>query len=413
MEKIREIQRKRLTNISLSLRKRYYHESIEENCYYDSPHGIGGNMSESIGSWPEFIFRGTFCRRTFKGYCSPCFYSQFSIEKKEKGENYINMIRHQFEYVIDDFDNLVVKRQYGTCKRRYITFVLTPTGSYFDDEEFPQSLRIEMLEKLFQKSKQYEQGFQLIIECHCKDWNKLDFNSTYTKKEIQLLRKLNTKVLFGFESADEYVRNILYNKNLEMDEFIKAYTEVTNEGLGVGIFIFAGLFSMNDALTIQDVCNSICFALDRGISPVIMFQNVQQYTITDLLFQKKEINLIEPFTVMEIILCLISEIEKRDEEQSEWLIADPKGGPPIPEFNIFDCAQITSQENANRIYSMVHELRMSRDFQKFKIEAQKLKLTENYADYMKMLADCFGKEKLIENTDRLLDRAEHIINEMR
>lgn len=416
MDKSWEDQRKRITDMSLKLRKKYYKSLRDENCYYATPHGIAGNMSESIGSWPEFIFRGTFCKRTFKGYCSPCFYSQFPIGKKQVGQKYIEMIRKQFDYVIHNFDELVIKRQYGIHKNRqesFITFVLTPTGSYFDDKEFPQFLRIEMLNKLVQKAKQYEMNFQLLIECHCKDWNRLDFSLDATKDEMQLLNKLNTKVLFGFESSNDYVRNILYNKNLEMDEFEKAYKEVKSLGLEVGIFIFAGLFSMNDFLTIEDVSRSIRFALDRKIMPVIMFQNVQQYTITDVLFREHEIKLIEPFTVLEIVLCLINEVEERGYGQSEWLIADPKGGPPVPEFNIFDCAQITSKENADRIYDMVHNLRLSRNFEKFKLEAQKLKLTTNYREYQDMLKGCFKEEKLSINTDRLLDCIENIIGEMR
>ena len=414
MEKVWEVQQKRITNISLSLRKKYYSELLDDSCYFDSPHGIDGNMSESIGAWPEFIFRGTFCRRTFKGYCSPCFYSQFPLERKETGDNYIKMVRKQFDYVIDNFEELVVKRQFGSLQQKEldapITFVMTPTGSYFDDAEFPQELRIEMLYKLATLSKNYKMGFHLLIECHCKDWNKLDFNSEYTKYEIDLLKKLNTRVLFGFESANEYIRNVLYNKNLEMQEFTSAYKEVMNNGLETGIFIFAGLFSMNDALTYKDVCNSICFALDRNIAPVIMFQNVQQYTITDVLFQAKQINLIEPFTVMEIVLLLITEIEKRGMESMEWLIADPKGGPPVPEFNIFDCAKITSQENAEKIYDMICELRLTRNRHVFILEAQDLRETRNYREYQQMLQKCFKYDHLPENTDRLLLSAENIIN---
>lgn len=416
MDKMWESQQKRIADISIKLRKKYYQESTAESCYFTSPHGVAGNMSESIGSWPEFIFRGTFCKRTFKGYCSPCFYSQFPIEKKEMGEKYNEMIRCQVDYVINNFDKLVIQRQYGThkeCQNSLISFVLTPTGSYFDNEEFPQFLRIEMLNKLVQKAQQYHVDLRLFIECHCKDWNKLDFSQNATKREIQLLRKLNAMVLFGFESANDYVRNVLYNKNLEMDEFEKAYKEVKKTGLEVGVFIFAGLFSMNDLLTIEDVNKSICFALDREIMPVIMFQNVQQYTITDVLFRAHKIKLIEPFSVLEIILSLIHEIEIRGIRKNEWLIADPKGGPPVPEFNIFDCAQITSKENADQIYEMVHNLRLSRNFEEFKLEAQKLKITKNYSEFQNMLMGCFGEEKLLENTDELLDCIENIISEMR
>lgn len=170
-----EEQKKRISKASQKLRRDYYQTHGDGDCYFESPHGTGGNLSESIGAWPEFIFRGTFCKRTFKGYCSPCFYSQFPIENKERGDSYKDMIRHQFDYVINNFDELVVQRQYGVNRDSdNLTFVLIPTGSYFDEEEFPQQLRIEMLQKLSDKSKEINKNLHLLIECHCLDWLSLD-----------------------------------------------------------------------------------------------------------------------------------------------------------------------------------------------------------------------------------------------
>ena len=57
---------------------------------------------------------------------------------------------------------------------------------------------------------------------------------------------------------------------------------------------------------------------------------------------------------------------------AEWLIADPKGGPPAPKYNIFDCAHVTSNDNSNETYNMVHRLRMTRDFLSFKDSAERL-----------------------------------------
>ena len=408
-----EEQKERIRNLTLSLRRRYYHEHKGESCYFSTPHGIAGNVSESIGPWPEFIFRGTFCKRTFEGCCSPCFYSQFSIDKRQKGIEYEEMIRQQYNSVIENFDEWVVKRQYGDNDYEgenlgEIAFVLTPTGSYFDEVEFPQKLRIEMLKRLEKLSHRYKIPFRLHIEAHCKDWNVMNRESKNSKEELDLLRKLNTKILFGFESADEYVRNVLYNKNIDMLEFKRAYNTVRDEKLEVGIFIFAGLFSMNNILTIEDVSRSLKFAFKERITPVLMFQNVQQYTITDILFRMGKISLIEPFTVMEIVLKLVEELEIQD-ENIEWLIADPKGGPPIPEFNIFDCAKVTSRECADEIYQMIHELRLSKDLEKFKKKAEKLKHTNNYKEYYAYLKE----EKNInleKHTEDLIRVAEDIVD---
>lgn len=399
-------QQERITELSKNLRIQYYVKHKNESCIFDTPHGINGTLTESIGAWPEFIFRGTFCKRTFNGFCSPCFYSQFPISQKATDEVYENMIRNQFDYVVDNFKNIVVKRQYGTSEDGNVKFVLTPTGSYFDENEFPQKLRIEMLNKIDYAANKYGVKAFLHIECHCKDWNALDKQTDDTKKEIMLLRKLNAKLLFGFESADDYVRNVLYNKNLSMNEFVAACDSAQEENLKVGAFVFAGLFSMNDALTIEDTCSSIDFIINRGITPVLMFQNIQQHTITDLLFRTNHISLIEPFTVMEIVLHLIKcVVSARD---IDWLIADPKGGPPVPEYNIFDCAKVTSKENADRIYKMICELRLSRNTDAFVEQAMELKYMDNYKDYCSFLEKCSTYNELEQFTDYLLSCSESV-----
>lgn len=408
-----QLQRDRVARFSLALRRSYYEKHKCEGCYFEQPHGIAGNITESIGAWPEFIFRGTFCKRTFKGYCSPCFYSQFPINHKEKGARYESMLRRQIDYVLDHFDELVVERQYehgpdGSINGTAIKFVMTPTGSFFDENEFPQRLRIEMLKKLKTKSDFYGRPIQLHIESHCEDWLDLDFYSKETVLEMSLLKSLNTRVIFGFESTDEYVRNVLYTKNLSKDKLEKAIASVQAQQLRAGVFIFAGLFSMNDLLTIEDVKQSIIYALDHDLIPVLMFLNVQQYTITDLLFQDKMISLLEPFTVMEIILFLISELEKHN-SSVEWLIADPKGGPPVPEFNIFDCAQITTREHAETIYQMVHSLRIDRNTHAFREIASQLRATANYQQYVQFLNACSGRDTLVESTNQLLDHVERRI----
>lgn len=398
-------QQERITTLSRNLRYQYFHRHKDENCYFPTPHGIAGNLEESIGAWPEFIFRGTFCARTFAGFCSPCFYSQFPAEKSIKGLAYQDMIREQFNYVIEHFKELVVDRQIGKSNPKEVSFVLTPTGSFFDNQEFPQHLRIEMLQGLVNVGVANSVSINLLVECHCKDWNKLDKNTSDSQKELNLLRLLHAKLLFGFESINEYTRNVLYNKHLELAEFEIAYQTVKEEGLTAGVFIFAGLFSMNDRDTVVDVCASIDFALEKGLTPVLMFQNVQQHTISELLFKAGKTTLLEPFTVLDITRHLVEEANKYP--NADWLIADPKGGPPAPEYNIFDCARITSAENSDLIYHAICDLRLSKNTQEFLERAAAITYTENYKEYL-----CFinqiDKTNIVVRTNHLLDIAEKL-----
>ena len=401
-------QQERITTLSRNLRHQYFHRHKDENCYFSTPHGIAGNPEESIGAWPEFIFRGTFCARTFAGFCSPCFYSQFPAEKSIKGNAYQDMIRKQYTYVIDHFKELVVERQIGNPNPKEVSFVLTPTGSFFDNHEFPQPLRVEMLQGLVNAGISNNVSINLLVECHCKDWNALDKSSPDSQEELALLRKLHAKLLFGFESVNDYTRNVLYNKHLELAEFETAYQSVQEEKLTAGVFIFAGLFSMNDRDTIDDVCASIDYALDRGLTPVLMFSNVQQHTISELLFTANKISLLEPFTVLDIVRHLVEKASMIS--HADWLIADPKGGPPTPEYNIFDCARVTNAENSNRIYQAICELRRSRDLEEFLKETARIIDTENCHQYRLFLnrMDC---RPLEARTDRLLDEAERLYNQ--
>lgn len=414
-------QAERVTNISKSLRNAYYRENEDADSYFSTPSGgLSGNgeqydMVGSIGAWPEFIMRGTFCCRTFKGYCSPCFYSQFSLKNRLVDDAYREMIRQQFSYVIDNFDEEVYKRQYGwkylsSFEDRKIEFVLTPTGSYFDSNEFPQDLRIQMLEGICKAAEKYDEPVHLMVESHCEDWLALDFDNENTKQEIALLQQLNTTVLFGFESADEYIRNILYNKHLEMDDVMRTYNLIKKSKLRMGVFVFAGLFSMNDYLTYDDVTASLQFAISRDIVPVIMFQNIQTNTINEILFRKNITTLIEPFTVMDIISRMIELCEKYD-KKAGWLIADPKGGPPAPEFNIFDCAALTPKEYSEKIYEAVVNIRKSRDFTRFQETASKIRQTCAYENFLKSCRELYKRDKLETKTSELLDCAEKILKD--
>lgn len=179
-----------------------------------------------------------------------------------------------------------------------------------------------------------------------------------------------------------------------MNEFITAYNSVLSENLKVGVFIFAGLFSIID------------FAVNKGITPVLMFQNIQQHTITDLLYRSKNIFLLESFTVMDIVFHLAKCVEAVS--NSDWLIADPKGGPPIPKYNIFDCARITSKENSDKIYKMICELRLSRDTGTFVKQSLELKHTDNYKDYCAFISNCSTYDTLEQYTDSLITRAENL-----
>lgn len=399
-------QQNDITRISQQLRNAYYRQysKIIDDC--SEP--FGGSMTESIGAWPEFILKGTFCSRSRKGFCSPCFYSRFPLSDKSRLV-YYEMISKQVSYVIDNFEKFVISRQYGQVseKQTEVSFVFTPTGSFFDNYEFPIDIRLYLENQLVRIAEERHIELHLHIESHCEDFNSYDLSDEKFYTEIELLNKLNTKVIFGFESVNEYARNVLYNKQLELSKFETAAEKAFDVGLAPGAFVFAGLFAYNDLQTHDDVLSSISYLLSKNIFPVLMFQNAQPYTITDVLLKQEIISLLEPLTVAWIISDTIALLEG---QPSYWLIADPVGGPPEPDCHIFKNPRYTCPDCSEAIYSSLVELRTTRSFDKFLSSFAKIKQCDCYKRYINYIETLIADNGLIKNkTDELLKKCQHCL----
>ena len=395
-------QKNKISQLSLLLRKGYYDKQQDTSEDYSVPYGHDGKMTESIGAWPEFILKGTFCKRSQKGLCSPCFYSRFPLSKDNRAE-YLDMVKKQVSYITDDFDALVVKRQYGygSNSSSSASLVITPTGSYFDEFEFPLDIRVEMERKLVEFSESQNMDIHLHIESHCDDFLSYDISAEDNKRELDLLRKLNTKIIFGFESADEYARNVIYNKNLSLLNFEAAIDKVKAVGLIPGAFVFAGLFAYNDAQTHSDVISTVKYLINNYTFPVIMFQNNQPYTISDVLLKHGEIKLLEPRTLAWIVADVLALLQQHP---SYWLIADPIGGPPEPDCHIFREPKYTCTLCSETIYKSLVELRTTRDIDSFLRSFEKSKQCECYQEYMtyiQSLPTDYGSS--VKIVDRLLN----------
>jgi radical SAM enzyme (TIGR01210 family) len=404
-------QMTRIQNINLLLRESYFNSIIDNTVNCNVPYG--GSINDSIGPWPEFILKGTYCKRSNCGLCSPCFYSRYPKLKKNSHE-YKQMLQNQISYITNNFDSLVFQN-YKERKKRDTTstsideplrFVLTPTGSFFDNNEFPQEIRIEMLIQLTKLSEYYGINFELHLESHCHDILFYDTELINNKIEVDLLKILHTRVIFGFESVDDYVRNVVYNKQLTLLDFFKATEKVKNLGLTPGAFVFAGLFSLNDIRTINDVSDTIDYLVRKNIFPVVMFQNIQPYTITDVLFRNNQITLLEPLTVA-TILHKFFQITDNVNQKSYWLVADPIGGPPEPVNHIFQnniVSRITCKSCTKKIYILLRNLRETKDVLSFNIKFEEISKCNCYKRYIDFL------EKLSQDGIDLINKTEEGIN---
>ena len=238
----------RLKKATIDLRRAYYHACPVRDAVYRTP--FGGPVGDSIGPWPEFILRGLPCQKSKKGCCTPCFYSripQVNLPVAHVHESLIDQAAH----IITNFGSLVLANQAGPVAFRRppgpgageppVALVLTPTGSFFDAIEFPFSIRMRILRMLSEHSTALARPFVVHIETHAEDYLYALEPRHEMDEAITELARLHGRIIFGFESSNTFVRNVLYNKYLDTHTFEDATTHAQGTGLGVGAFVFIGI----------------------------------------------------------------------------------------------------------------------------------------------------------------------------
>ena len=401
--------------INKRLRECYQQEAWQNNSIPCKP--FGGSPKESIGPWPEIIYKGTICPRSAQGLCSPCGYS--NVPEIVENRTVANKsILFQTKFILEFFDELILQNQrrkkpYPNFHRSYsdgtdCMFALTTTGSFFSEAELDRNTGIEILDMFVNYFNKNKINPQVYIETHAHDVK--FYERGYFEEIKEHLQALNAVVVVGFESLDNFARNILYCKQLDKKDFEKAVSIIQKElNLVAGAFVFAGLHSMNDYEVIEDVRNTIIYLKDRKIIPVIMICNLKPYAMNTLLYKYKRYNLPDPRTILEIVKML-KEFSPDISTAEKWLIADPVGGPPEPEIHSFNNPRkITCDRCADIIYKAIfgdynlsgpNGLRETYDWKKFEEKLSFIDDCECKEEYEKML------ERYRKNRIDLLQRAE-------
>lgn len=353
-----------ITSIIRELRQGYYNTIKDESKDYpDIPNG--GDIKDSTNNTPAIYLEGPHCCKSDVGCCTNCFYSMYMQHEQSKIKE---KMKAQVDWILDNFDKEVVQKQEGptNIKRDKFTYpykepivvTISPTGSYFSEHEFPKEIRMYMLKKLLEKSEEYERDIVLITEAHSTDIiNGID------KQEVELLNKLHNKCILGFESVVEYSRNVLYNKKLPIGTYEKAVEVLQNNGIDVGSFVIGGLITYNDKETQNDMLETVKYLKEKNVFPVMMFSNIQPYTMPDLLYKGGKYHLLQPFTTTEITYEMLKMLGK----DSYWMVPEPVSGPPVPKNNIFyNREDTTTSSYLNReLHKLLFKLRMTRNSEDF------------------------------------------------
>lgn len=298
---------------------------------------VNGMATESLGPFPEFILPTHPCIKTLQGYCSPCFFSKVPMSG-QSSEDIYNSLVVQTQYIIEHFDETVIgfQSRKDCFKDKWdLTFCYACNGSLFSNAETTQSTRKQAFQLLADEIERRGLRPLTYIETCVTDY--LNFLSSNEFNDIfPSLKKLNAVISFGFESSNDITRNLIYLKNLSLNDFEKAVELNSKLGLQTAAFLYSGFHSMTQNEIVEDVTKSVIYLTSKNVMPIIMYPNLQEYTLPHLLYQAGRYNLIDPRTALRIFENVDSITKQITQDSRDyWLMGDLFGGPPAPPMNFF------------------------------------------------------------------------------
>lgn len=211
---------------------------------------------------PLFIMRTSPCFWLKAGGCSVCNYHLESAMKYKVSSDELLL---QIEEVIKHI------------KGRELPYILlTTSGSFLDDNEIPEEIRLHALKKLA------ENGLKsLSFECRAE----FLVNRSRLKKCVEAFNGGNLQAGIGLESANPFIRNVIIHKGLQDSVISNAVNAMKNEGIGYYFYIMIGKPFMTQKEDFSDTVESIHKAFELGGNMVVLeIVNVQPFTLTNLLY---------------------------------------------------------------------------------------------------------------------------------
>ncbi|OGF33393.1 hypothetical protein A2533_04710 [Candidatus Falkowbacteria bacterium RIFOXYD2_FULL_35_9] len=369
--------------INARKKNKYTYDTIKKPFYFYVD-GYNGKL-------PVFIFSSFPCAKYCQGYCTPCLYSNITCSRAKKDEIYNSLIV-QTQYIIDNFDNLITNKQTDAehknlhkiyPENKLVTAELCGEGSFLANPEIPSEFRKKIIDMFVEYSQKEKLNMQLFFESKISD-----FLEVYQEFEDQkdLIKKYNLTLLFGFEAVNDFTRQVLYNKGLQLRDFEKGIKKAQELGFRTGVFVFCGVHSMTQKEIIEDTKQTIEYCRKNNIAFYLMLPNLQPFTLNHLLFINNRYNLLDPRTVLEIIKILIADSDGTDSSYylngHNWSIGGLTTHPQPEMFLFQNKKNIACEKCSNRIKRMIYDLAKSYDTEKFMAEAKKLDTCKCKKDYI-------------------------------
>tara|TARA_Y100000310_G_C20675761_1_gene812938 strand:+ start:1068 stop:2339 length:1272 start_codon:yes stop_codon:yes gene_type:complete len=354
------------------------------------------------GKHPVFIFSSFPCSKYCQGFCTPCLYSNIIHSTLNKEKIYNSLIT-QTDFILKNFDELITQKQTESNhknlnkvypNKKLATMELCGEGSFLANPEIPLEYREKILEMFKEYSEKEQLNMQIILETKVADFLE---NIEEFENRKEMIKKMNLTLLFGFESVDDFTRQVIYNKGLELKDFELAIKKAKELELRTSAFLFCGFHSLTQKELIEDVKKSIGYCKKNDIAIYLMLPNLQKFTLNHLLYKNNKFNFPDPRTILEIIKFLIQD-SKGDKSSYyfdgyNWSI----GGLttyPEPELFLFSNGKnISCKKCSEKIKEIIYNLARNYNIEQFNQAIEELENCFCKEEYEKFISS--------ENKDKI------------
>ena len=337
----------RLLALSRSLRK----ERLAEERGAVSPAGPAHRPDlyydyAPSGRYPIIALRTIPCDRYVKGLCLPCAYSARHYAGGLGREALYASLEHQLEWLLDHFDEVVAKHANGKLEgyhlrqgfpdRPWYTLQLAGESSFFRDAEIPPAWRRWILERLAEFQEQRQINLHLMLECRPED-----LLAAHESGELDRLKPLfqllDVVVNMGLEYRNDWLRNHLFAKDLDLDIFQRAIAAAHIHRLDPGVFVFAGAPVLTAAEILRETRSTLRYLERQRVFVNLMVPNLQAGTLPNLLWEMGLYELPEPFFLLDLADLAIEYHPRRPNPVTpfDWFIGGLESDPP-PRYTILD-----------------------------------------------------------------------------
>lgn len=348
------------------------------------------------GTYPIIAFRTVPCDRYVKGRCLPCSYSARAYATGVGRDSLYASLETQLEWVLSHFDQLVVARADGHLQgyrlrrapdRPWYMLQLAGESSFFRDAEVPAWYRRRLLERLVDFQNQRAVNLHVMLECRPED-----LLAAHESGELgtlaPLLRDVDVVVNVGLEYRDDWLRNELFAKELDLVVFERAIAAAHQHRLDPGVFVFAGGPVLTASEILQETARTLRYLETLGVFVNLMVPNLQAHTVPERLWEVGVYELPEPYFLLDLAELALSYRPRRPNLVTpfDWFIGGIETDPPPRYTLLSQPRKATSQAVTEAVHETLLELVHGLDADRFHRRAARLRAHPDAASWRRQLA---------------------------